>query len=152
VPGRQLHSREDLLDLERDRWSQLEQLLGEVPPSRTEEPSLTPEGWSVRDLVWHLACWNDVVATQLESMRAGTFDDRFEWNTDVNNARFLASGRSVTYRETLSALEASRTRVIRAAEQLEELTARAVELFSEPAFQHVDDHLPELRRFLGVGP
>jgi hypothetical protein len=145
-------TREDLLELERTRWTLLKRLLGTVPSSRTDESSLTAEGWSVHDLVWHLASWNDVVATQLESMRAGTFDEGFHWNTDVNNALFLASGRSVAYAETLSALEDSRARVVRAMEQLGEVSPRAVELFSEPAYMHVDDHLPELRRFLGLDP
>jgi hypothetical protein len=142
------NSREDLLELESGRWTLLRQLLDEVPSSRTDQSSMTPEGWSVRDLVWHLASWNEVVATQLESMRVGAFDEGFDWNTEENNARFLASGRSVTNPEALSVLEDSRTRVIRAMKQLEEIPPRAVERFSEPAYMHVDDHLPELRRFL----
>jgi hypothetical protein len=56
-----------------------------IPLSRATEPSLTPEGWSVRDLVWHLACWNEVVKDELEKMRLGTFDEAFEWATDANN-------------------------------------------------------------------
>ncbi len=145
------HSREELLDLERIRWTMLQQLLGAIPPSRADEPSLTSEGWSVRDLVWHLACWNDVVAAQLELMKAGAFDERFDWDTEENNARFLATGRAVTLMQALAALEASRGRVIRAMQELEDVTPRAMELFSEPAFQHVDDHVPELRRFLDLG-
>jgi hypothetical protein len=144
----EISSREDLLKLEHDRWTLLQQLLGQVPTSRTDEPSLTPEGWSVRDLVWHLACWNNVVATQLESMREGRFDGGFDWNTEENNARFLTSGRSVSHPDAVSALQGSRTRVIRAMKQLEEVPPRALELFSEPAYMHVDDHVPELRRFL----
>ncbi len=146
----EVNSREDLLELERGRWILLRQLLGEVPRSRTDESSLTPEGWSVRDLVWHLASWNDVVTGQLELMRVGAFDHRFDWETEENNARFLASGRSVSFSEALSALEGSRENVIRAVAELEEVPPRALELFSEPAFKHVDDHLPELRRFLGI--
>lgn len=145
------HSREELLELERVRWTMLQQLLGAIPPSRADEPSLTSEGWSVRDLVWHLACWNDVVAAQLELMRAGAFDERFGWDTEENNGRFLAAGRAVTFAQALAALEASREKVIRAMEELDVVTPRAVELFSEPAFQHVDDHVPELRRFLDPG-
>jgi diadenosine tetraphosphate (Ap4A) HIT family hydrolase len=142
--------RAELLERERERWTLLQQLLGQVPSSRAEESSLTPEGWSVRDLVWHLASWNDVVATELESMRAGKFDEGFDWNEEENNARFLAAGRSVAYADALSVLETSRSRVIRAMEQLEDVSPRALELFSEPASSHVDDHLPELRRFLGA--
>jgi hypothetical protein len=146
----EVHSRADLLALELDRWAQLQKLLEQVPPSRRDETSLTPEGWSVRDLVWHITSWNEVVATQLESMKEGSFDEGFDWNTDENNAMFLASGRSVAYPTALSALEGSRGRVIRAMEGLEEVPPRAIELFSEPAYMHVDDHLPELRRFLGL--
>jgi hypothetical protein len=142
---------EELLELEQDRWATLWQLLGAVPESKTDEPSLTTEGWSVRDLVWHLACWNDVVRKQLQLMHEGRFDDRFDWNTEENNAHFLASGRSVLYPDALSRLKASREAVIRAMNQLEEVPPRALEIFSEPAYQHVDDHLPELRRFLGKG-
>jgi hypothetical protein len=145
-----MNTREDLLELERDRWTQLRQLLGEIPLSRTVEPSLNPDGWSVRDLVWHLACWNDVVRTQLDLMRQGTFDDRFEWNTEENNARFLAAGSSVPFTEALTALDLSRRDVARAMQQLDDVPPRALELFAEPAYMHVDDHLPELRRFLGL--
>jgi hypothetical protein len=148
----EMHSREELLELELDRWALLWELLDAVPSSRTEESSLTPEGWSVRDLVWHLASWNNVVATELESMAVGEFDEGFDWNTEENNARFLASGRSVAYPEALSALEDSRARVIRAMEQLDEVPPRALEMFSEPAYTHLDDHLPELRRFLEASP
>ena len=145
------HSREELLELERGRWTMLQQLLGAISPSRADEPTLTPEGWTVRDLVWHLACWNDIVAAQLELMRAGAFDDRFDWDTEENNARFIATGHAVTLVQAKSALEASRADVIRAMQKLEDVPPRAVELFSEPAFQHVDDHVPELRRFLDLG-
>ena len=146
-------TRQDLLELERDRWALFQTLLSEVPPSRADEPSVTPEGWSVRDLVWHVASWNSLVAAQLESMRVGTFDEAFDWNTDENNERFLAAGRSVAYADAMTALEDSRTRVINAMQQLEEVSPRALELFSEPAYMHVDDHLPELRHFLGAdGP
>jgi hypothetical protein len=144
-----MKTREELMELEYERWTLLRQLLDEVPSSRTDERSLTPEGWTVRDLVWHLASWDDVVATQLESMKVGTFDEGFDWNTDENNARFLTSGQMITYAEAMLALEVSRTRVRRAMEELEEVSRRSVELFSEPAYMHVDDHLPELRRFLG---
>ncbi len=140
--------REELLAIERRRWPRLVELLDEVPTGRSQDPSLNPEGWSVRDAVWHLACWNDVVATQLESMRAGTFDEGFDWQQEENNARFLASGRAVAYETARVSLDDSRVRVVRAMEDLLEVTPRAIELFSEPAYKHIDDHLPEIRGFL----
>ncbi len=144
----QVDPRDELLAIERARWPVLVELLDEVPASRREEPSLNEEGWSVRDAVWHLACWNEVVATQLESMHAGTFDGGFDWQQEENNARFLVSGRSISYENARASLEDARTRVVRAMHDLPEVTPRALELFAEPAHQHLDDHLPELRRFL----
>jgi hypothetical protein len=114
-------TRDELLTLERERWHTLERLLEAVPGPRTTEPSLTREGWSVRDLVWHLACWNEVVREELEKMRLGTFDEGFDCRD-----------------------------VVLAMERLEDVSPRAIELFSEPAYRHVNDHLPELLRFLGV--
>jgi hypothetical protein len=145
-------TREELLAVELERWASLTELLDLVPESRTSEPSLNDDGWSVRDLVWHLACWNGFVSDRLEEIRLGTFDDDFDWRTDENNATFLAAGRSVTFPESLVRLEGSRREVILSMERLPAVTERAIELFSEPAYQHVDDHLPELRRFVGVPP
>lgn len=119
-------TRDELLTLERERWRALERLLEAVSRLRTTEPSLTSEGWSIRDLVWHLACWNEV----------------------VKDEKFLATGHSVEFPEAMATLERSRKDVIHAMERLEEVPPRAIELFSEPAYRHVDDHLPELRRFL----
>ena len=145
-------TREELLTRERERWADLKKLIDAIPASRADEPTVNPEGWSAKDVVWHLSCWNDFVRAQLEMVQSGTFDADFDWNTEENNARFLASGRSVAYPEALSALEDSRARVIRAMEQLDEVSPRALEMFSEPAYTHLDDHLPELRRFLEASP
>lgn len=145
----EMRTRENLLELERTRSGTLRHLLGEVPESRTEETSLTPEGWSVRDLAWHLACWNDVVTTQLELIKTGRFDDRSDRNTEENNARFLATGQSVTCTQALSALETSRGRAIRAMRQLEEVpppSGGALLGARVPAHRRSP---PELRRFIG---
>jgi hypothetical protein len=101
-------SRAEMLGLERVRWDQLQRLLTEIPVDRFDEPALNPDGWSVRDLAWHLARWNEVIAEQLELMKAGTFDERFDWNTEENNAAFMAEARSVSVQVALSALSASR--------------------------------------------
>ena len=70
---------------------------------------------------------------------------------ELERVRFLAGGHAVTFTQALAVFEASRGKVISAMQELEDVTPRAVELFSEPAFQHVDDHVPELRRFLDLG-
>jgi len=143
-----LESRDEMLHVERVRWDQLQRLLCEIPVDRFDEPTLNPDGWSVRDLVWHLARWNEVIAEQLELMNMGTFDEGFDWNTEENNAAFRAEGRSVSVEDALSALAASRQKSIDAMGRLpDEMPPRARELFSESAYRHLDDHLPELTDF-----
>jgi hypothetical protein len=116
------------------------------------EPSLNADGWSVIDLVWHLASWDRFVADRLEEIRLGALEDDFDWRTEENNAAFLAEGRTVAFSDARSRLEIARREVTEAMARLPTLTDRAIELFSEPAYQHVDDHLLELRRFIETDP
>jgi hypothetical protein len=145
-------TREELLIRERESWADLKELIDAVPASRTDEPTVNPDGWSPKDVVWHLSCWNDFVRAQLETIRSGTFDADFDWNTEDNNARFLLAGHSVSFFQAVSALQTSREGVVLAMKRLEQVPPQALELFSEPAYRHMDDHLPELRRFLEVAP
>jgi mycothiol maleylpyruvate isomerase-like protein len=139
--------REELLRVEGERWGEFRALLDRIPLDRMDEPSLNADGWSVRDLVWHMRCWNSVVADELEKIHAGTFE-HFDWNTEENNARFLAEGRDVDLATVRAALASSRDRGRRAMTNLKEVSPKAEELFSESAFKHMDDHLPELRGFV----
>lgn len=139
--------REDLLRIERERWDEFRALLDRIPLDRMDEPSLNAEGWSVKDLLWHMRCWNIVVADELEKIHAGTFD-QFDWNTEENNARFLAEGRDVDLETSQAALVSSRDRGRLALTTLREVSPKAEELFSESAFKHMDDHLPELRGYV----
>jgi Mycothiol maleylpyruvate isomerase N-terminal domain len=83
--------KQELLDVERGRWREFRDLVDRIPPDRMEDPTLNAEGWSVKDLLWHIRCWNAVVADELEKIEAGAFED-FDWNTEENNERFLAEG------------------------------------------------------------
>ena len=80
-------------------------------------------------------------------MQAGNFE-HFDWNTEENNARFLTEGRDVELATVRAALVTSRDRGRRAMAALGEVSPKAEELFSESAFKHMDDHLPELRGFV----
>jgi len=141
-------TREELLTRERERWADLKKLIDAIPASRADEPTVNPEGWSAKDVVWHLSCWNDFVRAQLEMVQSGTFDADFDWNTEENNARFLAVGHSVSFRDAVSTLETSRDAVVLAMTRLQHFSPLALELSSEPAYRHIDDHVPELRLFL----
>src|SRR6266545_5862781 len=90
--GRAMNGKQELLEIERARWGEFRDLVDRIPSDRMEDPTLNDDGWSVKDLLWHVRCWNTVVADELQRIQAGTFKD-FEWNTEQNNERFLAEGR-----------------------------------------------------------
>jgi len=50
--------KEELLRIERERWIAFSDLVGRVPSDRFEEPTLNSDGWSLKDLLWHMASWD----------------------------------------------------------------------------------------------
>jgi hypothetical protein len=138
--------KQELLEVERSRWREFHDLVDRIPSDRMEDPTLNADGWSVKDLLWHMRCWNAVIADQLGKIEAGAFED-FDWNTDENNARFLEEGRRMDPVSVRAELVVSREHAVRAMAALMEVPPHAEELFSETAFKHIDDHLPELHRF-----
>jgi hypothetical protein len=61
-----------LLDEEERRWLELTEVLGDVPPERFDEPTVTPEGWSPKDVMYHVAAWAEEAASVLGRIAAGT--------------------------------------------------------------------------------
>jgi hypothetical protein len=141
-----MNGKQELLEIERARWGEFRDLVDRIPSDRMEDPTLNDDGWSVKDLLWHVRCWNTVVADELQKIEAGTFQD-FDWNTEQNNERFLAEGRRMDPLSVQAELVVSREHAVRAMAALTDVPPKAEELFSETAFKHIDDHLPELHRF-----
>jgi Mycothiol maleylpyruvate isomerase N-terminal domain len=74
--------RDELLRVERDRWNEFDRLVQAVPPDRLDEPTLNPDGWSVKDLLWHMGSWDAEIADQLERIRAGTYASEYQHMDD----------------------------------------------------------------------
>ena len=140
--------KDELLRLEHERWQMFVTLIDRVPPDRMEEPTLNDDGWSVKDLLWHIGCWDSEAARELERVRRGTYTDD-DYDTDEKNARFLEEGRRTDLAGVRTEWLAARKRALQEMAQLPEVTQPVEEWFSETAYKHIDDHLPELRRFVG---
>ena len=86
-----IDGRAPLLREEEEGWERLRQVLGRIPKDRLDEPGVTDEGWSPKDVMFHLGAWLAEAARQLERMREGTYvveDDTVE---DRNQAWFALS-------------------------------------------------------------
>lgn len=141
------NQRDRLTAEEAGRWAEIRSLVDRLTPSQLEEPGLTAEGWSVKDLLWHLAGWCSEAERQLGLIRRGAYEER-DWDTDGINARLLEESRGLSPDEVRSGLEAARAGALREWATLEALTPEAIEWFGESGPMHYDEHLPALRAWV----
>lgn len=146
---------ERLLEDEDAAWRELGRCFDRIVAlGRFEDPTLTPEGWSPKDAMFHLAGWMTDCATQLERMRAGAFDPAEETREAIerqNDAWFEAS-RSMAPEDVRARFEPSRQAMLASFRSLDAVTADAVEWFEESGALHYATHAADLWRFLGDEP
>ena len=65
---------ERLLAEEDGGWRGLRTCSRSIRDDRFEEPTVTPEGWSPKDVMFHVGCWMADCAGVLERITAGTCD------------------------------------------------------------------------------
>ena len=143
---------EALLADERGRWDQLWSAFEQVPDDRFEEPSLTTEGWSPKDLLFHMAAWLDECTAVLERELSGAPPPDGGEDTDAKNARFLKASQAMTAEEVRGTIEPARERMIASFTALEEITSESWEWFEESGPIHYAEHGRELRGWLEGGP
>src|SRR6185369_8238883 len=66
--------REELLRDEAAGWEELTALVDGLDGRELEAPGVTPDGWSVKDVAWHVAAWSRDTARVLREIAAGTWD------------------------------------------------------------------------------
>jgi len=140
---------ERLLRDEERGWAELRAVLGRIPTDRVEEPGVTDEGWSAKDVMFHVGAWLAEAARQLERIRAGTYvveGDRVE----ERNRAWYALSRTLDLPTVRVELASSRVIAHEALAGLVEVTPEAREWFEESAALHYAEHLPDLVRWLGA--
>jgi Mycothiol maleylpyruvate isomerase N-terminal domain len=125
-------------------FAEFEAAVAAVPRERMEEAVL-PDGWTVKDVLWHVAYWWGDGERTFRAIAAGThtgFDDDEE--TDVANARVLEESRSRSLQEVEAELGAVRGSFLAAFAPVAG-DATAVELFRSETIEHYEEHLPAVR-------
>lgn len=139
-----------LLD-EEEAWAHLHATFEKVPADRFEDATLTPEGWSPKDVMFHVAGWLADCARVLEQIREGTFDRVAEDArviVDINQTWFELS-RTMDAPTVRAEFEASRLKARECFATLPEITADAREWFEESAPIHYREHGKDLEAWLG---
>lgn len=136
---------------ERAAWAAFREAVDAIEPARRETPGVNVEGWTVKDVLWHVAHWWDDLAGTLEAMRAGTYvpppeDDEA---TDAENARVLEESGRMSLADVDRGLNEARERMLAAWAALPEVDAAAEQEFVWETIDHYEEHLPGLRAFVG---
>lgn len=144
--------REELLRAEQEGFEALSAEVAKLSSDQVEEPGLTPEGWSVKDLLWHISRWCEELSRVLQEMRLGTFkeeDHDFDDEaTDAQNRAFFEASKNMSLSAVRAEADAARDAMLQEFRALPEVTEEAEEWFEEEGSAHYTDHLEDVRRWV----
>lgn len=142
--------REELLRAEDLGWRELNELVGALSDGQVQMPGYAPDGWAVKDMMWHVACWSADCVRALDQMRAGTFTgSTIEEDTEAVNRRWFDQSTRLDLETVRAEWHASRTMMVERFTQVE-LTPDADEWFDETGPLHYAKHLADLRRWVAT--
>jgi hypothetical protein len=150
--------RERLLRDEEEGWARFRAAVGAVPPARAEEPTVTPDGWSPKDTIFHVAAWLDLCADVIGRIVDGTWDPSTAEEEDPAfveraNAERFARARAMTPQEAEASLARARERAREAFASMPEVTPDAWGWFEESGPMHYAKHVHDLAAFAaGTAP
>ena len=134
-------------------WHAFRSMVDAVAPDRLERPGVTPEGWSVKDTMFHVAAWMADCAWQLERMRFGTFTDPLEsvQGIEEQNREWFELSRTLDLPTVRTGLIAAHVRMLQEWASLPAVTTAAWEWFEESGPLHYAAHAKDLRAWLAEG-
>jgi len=131
---------------EADSWAAFEAALRRIPRERWEEDGVLP-GWSVRELLWHMAGWLQKCARNLERFARGEDEPTSEQTVDERNEELAAQAKGMTVDAVYRGLLSARDLVRQGWEALPNVDDRAVEELADETYDHYDEHRADLERF-----
>lgn len=142
---------ERLLADEEAGWQRLQALVSAMTPERFEDPTLTPEGWSPKDAVFHVGEWLADCTRVLEQIRHGTFDRAAEDALDIDaiNAEGFAMSHPMDPRDVRVMCDSARNEARVTFGTMPEVTPEAWEWFEESGPLHYAKHVEDMEAWLG---
>lgn len=141
----------DRLAMEEDAaWIEIHATFDAIDGERFEAPGVTPDGWSPKDAMFHVAAWCAEAARQLERMRLGTYVDPMI-ESDRQNRVWFELSRDLEVPTVKAELHSARTKMRQEWCELGdqgEVTREAIEWFEESGHIHYRDHRRELLAWL----
>lgn len=141
-------TKSELCRAEDDGWNEVNALIESLTPPQIEEPGYYPDvGWSVKDLLAHLAAWMAEAARILTQVHYGTYLKR-DLDVDAMNKDFYEANRDLPLSVVRAEAFASRNRMLSEMNAIDGMTPEAEDWFEESGRRHYEEHLPRLREWV----
>ncbi len=146
----------ELLDALARDWGELESLIASLDEATMLTPQLD-DGWSVKDVLAHIAVWEARCASWLESVARGITPERPEVkDVDASNAHDYAAAKDATLASVLQQSRDAHAAMVHAVEALSEADLADETRFGWPTWQmassnsdeHYREHIEQIRALL----
>jgi hypothetical protein len=136
-----------LLDAEAEGWSEIDVLIASLPPERLERPGVTPDGWTVKDTMWHVAKWWEDFVDAAPRFGDPAFDPDEESTEEVEalNRSWFEESRSLPFEGVRDRWYAAREEGLAAFRGMTDPPRAAERWFEECGLIHYEKHLIDLR-------
>lgn len=140
---------EDIIGKIQDTYAEILSLYRDVPLSNLLDSSL-PNGWSVKDVLAHLAAWEARCASLLDEAHASDTPLKAMPDIEALNREFYEERRTWSWEEVESEFRAAHRNLLDAIqglprERLDDPFIR--QSIAEETWEHYQEHLPDLRRW-----
>ena len=143
IPWAVMRKRE-LMRAEDLGWLDLNGLIESLSPAQMEESGYFEEGWTAKDLVGHIGCWQAEAGQLFQQMRYGTFRDE-PVDVDAMNEMFYEANHDLSIMVVRAEMFSARNRMLMEWNSLPEITPKAEEWFIESGPEHYREHLDRFR-------
>jgi hypothetical protein len=128
-----------------DAWSDFLDAIDGIPDERMDEPGVAGE-WSVKNLLGHIAFWEDRATGHIERALAGLPDEESDEVVEGLNAQDHAARQGRCVSEERAALHRAHAAVTELLESVEGLDAGDLdEAVRWDTYQHYAEHAPDIR-------
>jgi len=130
-------------------WHELVALCRELTPAECLVPGYYRDpDWTVRDMIAHVGTWLAEAETQLERMRAGTYEGH-DIDVDTLNAQLLDAMQGQPWEVAWIQANAARTLMLQDWYALAERTDESAWWIRKAGGDHYAEHLGRLRDWVG---
>jgi hypothetical protein len=126
-------------------------VLEALPAERWTEK--LPAGWTLKEMVGHLAYWEDTVPPFVESIRTGATRES-AGSVDEQNTRAAAAAKVLSRDDVLKQLESAHVRVVKLVRSLAEdelADGSIIEKLAGDTYEHYPDHYADLGAAIKTG-